>query len=106
METHQDSEQKKFDMNTIRVLADAVTHAIGESEGDKRFIDLKRVPLICLSITKMHEDIKEIKDMIKETHGKFVTHESFNPIKSIVYGVVGLALTTVVIAGLSMVIRQ
>lgn len=99
--------------SSVRVLADAISLAIKENDGDKRFIDLQRVPLICLSITGMHEDLKEIKEMIKEdrvksneAHETFITKDSFAPFKALVYGFVGLILIAVIGAWLSMVLPK
>ncbi len=100
------------DNESLQVLADAISKAIGESKGDKRFIDLTKIPLICLSITGIHESLKEIKEMITRNkedsdiqHEKFLTKESFHmqfdPFASgfrwIVMGVsgaIGIALIT------------
>lgn len=105
---------KKFDEETIRVLADAVTHAIGKNDGGRRFLDLERIPLICLVISNMGKSIEEIKQMIlankqdsDDEHEKFLTKESFdqqfkpleNNFRWIVMGVsgaVGIALLTAI----------
>lgn len=47
-------------------------------------------------------DVSEIKHKI-ESH--YVTQEEFKPVKSIVYGLVGLILTTVIMALLYLIIR-
>lgn len=102
---------------SVRILADAVSLAIRENSGDQRFLDLKRIPLICLSIAGMHDDLKEIKDMIKEdrlssaeAHETFLTKESFAqqiwPIRSIVYGLVSMILVAVAAAVISMVVIE
>lgn len=36
-----------------------------EIDGQKRFIDITRIPLICQNINQMHEDIASIKDNLK-----------------------------------------
>lgn len=99
--------QTEFDMKTIQTLADAVTKAIGENkEGDKRFIDIARIPLICLSITSIHTSIEEIKEMMQDMKKNFVSHDSFLPVKYITFGLVGMIMTGVVGALLTLVLRQ
>lgn len=107
MERPQRPEEKQAtaDINSIRVLAEAIEKAINDQNGDKRFIDLTRIPLICLSITGIHSSLEEIKGMIKDIKQDFVTHEAFDPVKNLVYGLVGLMLTSVIVAILAMVIR-
>lgn len=51
----------------------------------------------------MRQDISEIKNTVR--HG-YVTKEEFEPIKKIVYGLVGLILVSVVGAVVSLVVRQ
>lgn len=102
--------------DNLQALADAISKAIGESKGEKRFIDLTKIPLICLSITGIHQTVKEIKEMIvankrdsDEQHETFVTkeyfHLNFDTVRLLVYGGVGLALIAMVGALISVVIR-
>lgn len=48
-------------------------------------------------------DISEIKSTLR---ADYVTREEFSPIKSIVYGLVGIVLTSVIGALVALVIRQ
>ena len=48
-------------------------------------------------------DISEIKSSLR---ADYVTREEFSPIKSIVYGLVGIVLTSVIGALVALVIRQ
>lgn len=100
---------------SVRILADAISKAIGDNKGDSRFIDLHRIPLICLSITGIHESLKDIKEMIAtdresagQQHESFLTKESFrlefDPVKSLVFGGVGLALIAMAGAIISLVL--
>ena len=102
--------------DSVQVLADAISKAIGESKGEKRFIDMTKIPLICASIVGIHENIKEIKNMIVDNkkdsdvqHESFVTkeylHLNFDTVRTLVYGGVGLALVAVVGAIVSLVIK-
>ena len=47
-------------------------------------------------------DVREIKEMLEK---KYVTKEEFDPIKKIVYGVVGLVLTAIMVGILALVIK-
>ena len=92
--------QHDIDQNTLKVLGDAISLAIKENVGNKRFIDLERIPLICLSITNIGKDIAEIKEMIANNRKESdEQHESFVKkggeyllIRSIVFGSVALVL--------------
>lgn len=109
------TEQNKIDQKTIETLADAVTKAINSNEGNKRFIDLERIPLICLSIsnisksldthvTTMGKAMEEIKHMIiankedsDKQHDKFVTKDGqYFIVRAIVFTGTGLVLTGVI----------
>lgn len=95
--------QHEIDQNTLQVLGDAISLAIKENVGNKRFIDLERIPLICLSITNISKDIAEIKEMILNNRKESdIQHESFvkkggeyTLIRSIVFGGVALVLMAV-----------
>ena len=85
--------QGKIDQKAIETLADAVTKAISANAGNKRFIDLERIPLICLSmanfskafdahVINMEKAMNEIKAMIESNkkdsdkqHESFVTKD-------------------------------
>jgi len=51
---------------------------------------------------RMAEDMCELKEMLDET---YVTQDQFEPIRRVVYGLVGLALTSVVVAVLAVVLK-
>jgi hypothetical protein len=87
--------QKDHDltMENVRVLADAVSKAIGENKAEQRFIDVTKIPLICLSITGIHENLKELKEMMKEMQATFVRKEEIMPIRYVCYGLVGMVMT-------------
>lgn len=106
----------KATQKEIDILADAVTKALGSNGGNKRFIDLERIPLICLAISNMSKGIDEIKQMMEknqkesdEQHEAFLTKESFeqqfSPVRMIVFGGIGLALIALATAVVSQVIK-
>jgi uncharacterized protein (DUF2147 family) len=51
----------------------------------------------------MQKDVQEIKEML---NSKFVTVEAFTPVKSLVFGLVALMLSSVVIALIALVVTK
>ena len=99
------------DQESVRILADAVSIAIKENKDDKRFIDISRIPLICLSIANISKALDEMKEMMasnrKESdiqHESFVTKGEFTPYKKAMNAIAGLVLVTIFGALLSLVI--
>lgn len=101
--------------STTASLTEALREVFGEYTEQQRFIDLKRVPLICKQIEYIHENIAEIKTMMdnvksdltkKDTDNstKYVNQDQFWPVKTLVYGVVGIMLTGIVTALLALVL--
>lgn len=82
-------------------IATAVKEAfnIEDNTGQKRFVDVSRVPLICQAIIGIQQSLTKIEE-------NMVTKETFSPIRSLVYGMVGLVLTGVVGALLTLVLRH
>lgn len=66
-------------------------------------MDQERETALEVKIDWIKKDVQEIKDRLKEN---YVTRAEFDPIKKIVYGVVGIILTTVIVALLAFVIKQ
>lgn len=93
-------EQREFDMKSIQTLADAVSKAIGENGTDRRFIDITRIPLICLSITGIHASLEELKEMMKEAPNKYVSQEQFAPYKKAL-NTIAAALLLAFVGGLT-----
>lgn len=57
-------------------------------------------------IAEMHSDVKYMIQEIAEIKSKYVTRNMFEPIQKIVYGLVGLILTSVVVALIALVVQQ
>jgi hypothetical protein len=109
------SEQSKLDQESINILAKAVDQAMKQNTGDQRFIDLTKIPLICLSMANISKAVERIEAMItadrtasEEQHKAFLTkdafHVEFDTVRNIVYGGIGLILVAIVGAILSSVI--
>ena len=97
--------KRSEDEQTTIALTQALRDVFGENQKAQRFIDVSRIPLICKSIYDIHDNIKEIKEMIKEDGKKYVNQDQFEPIKKIVYGLTAAALMTLLAAVLRMVIK-
>ena len=87
-------------------LSEALREVFGENQKTQRFVDVSRIPLICQNINEMHENIKEIKDIIKENDAKHVNHDQFWPIKTLVYSGVGVVLLAVLGAVITLVLKK
>lgn len=63
-----------------------------------------------VNLALIEQDLKYIKDSVKEIKNSldknYVTIDQFAPVKSIVYGMVGLILTSIVVAMLTLIIRK
>jgi len=63
-----------------------------------------------ISFALIKQDITYIKDNVRDIkvklEGQYVTREQFDPIKRIVYGMVGLVLTAVAVGVLNLVINK
>lgn len=67
-------------------IEDAVTRAFSAGVDSRRFIDVTRVPLLCQSIVEINNKMD-----------KMVTQDQFWPVKTLVYGLLGLLLTGLVL---------
>lgn len=65
----------------------------------KRFLDLERVPLIC-------NDIAAIKGSMDMLTKQMVTQDQFWPIKTLVYGFVGITLIAVIGGLLTLILKK
>lgn len=92
------------DKRASHALAQALREVFGENEDRQRFIDVSRIPLICKSIMDIHENIGDIKQMMKELPNQFVSKDKFEPVQKVVMGLVGLCLIAVAGAIISLVI--
>lgn len=81
---------EKSQEETTKYLADALREVFGENQDARRFVDVTRIPLICNSIIGIHEELKELKEIMKDSHNKFVNQDQFFPVRSIVFGIAGI----------------
>jgi hypothetical protein len=87
-----------LEQSTIEEIEYAVQRAFSAGVGDKRYIDVSRVPLLCQSILGIDKKLDEMQKAM-------VTQDQFWPVKTLVYGIVGLMLTGIVGALLFMVVK-
>jgi len=81
-------------------LANALREVFGENTKTQRFIDVSKIPLICLNIDNMHKALAIIQEAIERMEEKneriFVRSERFQVTEKLVFGLVGIILTAVV----------
>lgn len=65
--------------------------------------DLKGVYITREEFNVYKTDMAELKEIFNT---KLITKEEFEPVKKIVYGIVGLVLTTLVVAGLALILNK
>lgn len=82
-----------MDEQTKKEIEDAVVRAFSAGIGNRRFIDVSRIPLICQSIVGIDEKLD-----------KLVTQDQFWPVKTLVYGLTALMLTGIVGALIKLVL--
>ena len=90
---------REAQMLSVMTKALENTFNLEDSSGQKRFLDITRVPLICQSIVGIHQSLEDIKK-------NMVSQESFWPVKTIVYGGVGIILTAVMTALVYLVVNH
>ena len=69
----------------------------------KKFVDVSRIPLICQDIKGIHSFMRDINDKLDK---KFVTKDSFWPVKTLVYGAAGTMLASILLALIYLVINK
>ena len=101
-----------MDNQTVRQIEEAVQRAFSAGVDENRYVDVSRIPLICQSIVQIGKDISEIKESIntndadaRERIDGLVTQDQFWPVKTLIYGFVGLMLTGIMTAIMLWVIR-
>ncbi len=72
----------------------AVEKAFAAKVEGGRYVDISRVPLLCQAVIGID---KKLDDM--------VTQDQFWPVKTLVYGLVGIILTAVIVAVIALVIK-
>ncbi len=72
--------------------AQALLQRAADEAKAKFYIDISRIPLICQSIVTISKNIESIHDKLDN---KFVTKDVFYPVKTIVFGAVGIMLAAV-----------
>jgi hypothetical protein len=77
----------------IKQIQVAVKEAFSENVSGGRYVDITRVPLLCQAVIGIDKKLDEM-----------VTQDQFWPVKTLVYGLVGIMLTAVVVAVVALVV--
>lgn len=85
-----------IDDRTTHTLANALRQVFGENEEAQRFVDVKKIPLICKSILDIHNNIEEIKEIIRDNNNVYVTKESWKPYKAVLNLIGGSAVLAII----------
>lgn len=95
--------QSESDKRVIGLISESLRQVFGENQNAGRFVDVSRIPLICQNINIIHENMKEMKEIISE---KLVSKEQFSLVQKIVYGLVSLIVTGFIGALLAMIYQK
>lgn len=95
-----DSRPEEAKIAAAKILADAV---LAKNLLEQQASDPITLALLRKDISYIQKDISEINTKLDN---KYVTVETFEPIKRIVYGLVGLILIAVVGAILALIIKK
>lgn len=91
--------------NTTNSLIDALRQVFGENSDKQRFIDVKKIPLICAQIDDIQDNIKEIKEMFRIADLRYVNQDQFFTVKALSFGFAGAVLSAFVAALIVMVFK-
>ena len=84
-------------------IAEALNIYFNQGVSKGKFIDVSRIPLICQDVHNINEELKIINEKLDK---KFVTKDSFWPVKTVTYSLVGLIMTGFIVALISLVFKQ
>ena len=90
------------------VLKNAEHHTAPETRQliDKLSAQMEEVKTTLMDIKYIRRDLDEIKEKLEKNNENYITKEQFLPIQRIVYGLVGLVLTSVCGALIALVVRS
>lgn len=74
--------------------------------GDSRYACGRVSPEDCPAVAVLEERTKTILELLEKRETHYVTKEEFNPVKSIVYGMVAFILLAVLGAGISYIVKN
>lgn len=64
--------------SNVQSLSEALRKVFGEGETAGKFIDVRRIPLICQQIGNIHDSLKDMKDSLKQMANAKVVEELKN----------------------------
>ena len=91
-------------MDEPDVIEAAVIRALNRGAVEKKYVDVGRIPFICDDIRGIHDSMKDLKtDLIdgfdkieKKLEDRFVTKDSFWPVRLAVFGAIALLANWVI----------
>ena len=98
IETDRAEQMKLLKSATLQSFEEALRKVFGENLNSGRFDDINQIPFICRDIQGIREDIGEIK-------ASMISKLEFWPVKTLVYGMVGLMLTGIIGALMIMLLK-
>lgn len=93
------------DERTTQALADALREVFGENQRSNRFIDVSRIPLICMNINGIHESLGKLVRWTEDADARYVNQDQYEPVKKAMYGLITLILIAVVGAIMALIIK-
>lgn len=72
-----DQHLKEFTKQNAETMTESIKVIVSDALGrvTSRYVDTDRIPLLCQSVFAVKDDVKELKEMVKEVHEKFVTKD-------------------------------
>jgi len=83
----------------------APAHGSDDNRADVAATAAATAAIVASDIARIKEDIGEIKAALKEQGETYLSRVEFDPVKKLVYGLVGLILTAVVVALVGLVVK-
>ncbi len=65
--------------------------------------DETQLAVITTKLDRVTQDVREVKEMVQQN---YVTQDQFRPIRIFVYGLIGIALSTIGVAVVNLVVNR
>lgn len=98
----EEARQRSQEPLTKKIMGDVLTEFFGSQTEEERFISTQKIPFICRDIKQIKEDLRKIVENMDEN---YVTQTEYWPVKTVVYGVVGIMLVGVVTGLVLLVVK-
>lgn len=105
----EEARQRAHAAMTAKIVNDTLAAFFSAQTDKERFVSTQRIPFICSDIKEIREQLTDMVQLQRENQEKldekYVSQDQFWPVKTLVYGVVALMLTSVVGALLILVVN-